>query len=270
MDANEGANYVKRRIEELKKYIETKNKFETNQLNQWKEERGIQQDLTIFHKPVTDKISEIKNEKGEKGEKGEIIKSHPIFQIKKELDNLPPPEYSDEYYKKIFQPYYELPSTINPTVQRDTLIINKVKLKILREEKDLFLLENEEKMKLTKNIVEMIKGNHEGNFSLKEIENYLNLIKYVNGNSKATHIQNLQKIYNSLLHNTRVGEGYKLYNPKHLVDQFITLRKYLSAKKAGHNNLDHLIIKILNKIKKQNKIKDKNYKKIIKKYNLNY
>lgn len=52
MEANENTIAIKKRIKILKQLTHKKDKFETINLNKWKLERGLQQDLRTFHDPV--------------------------------------------------------------------------------------------------------------------------------------------------------------------------------------------------------------------------
>ena len=266
---------IKERIEILKKLVNKKNQFETKQLNQWKEQNGIQTDLNFLGEHLFEKS----NIKAIENSNLKSIKDSNIKSIKD--------KYSDFKFQDL-RLESKLETKINPE-EIDLPIfdeatgnpfkgfkMNDKRFALAQYKKDNKLYIGDiskgenfiEKISFNEDFKQLLEGSTEiKNISIDEKKKY---VDFIHNNVGLKH--NLGKYFNKILNEVknykREGEGYRIYKPKYFVDQFITLRKYLTAKKAGHNNLDSLIIKILNKLKKSKHINEKNYEKIKLKFNI--
>ena len=158
-------------------------------------------------------------------------------------------------------------------VKYNTININGKKFVLLNRNNKKYIGRKRDVLfgEFTQELFDLITG--KGGEDENEIVKYYRILSEAGSlkYKKADYLKELEKIV-PIDKETFKGEGISLKNGRkdmeYPIQLFTDLYKFISAKKAGHDNVDNDIKNILNKLLEQSSITKEKYKKIIKKYRL--
>ena len=280
---------LKIRIKELQGLINVKEKFKNNSIIEYNIQNGIETNIKEFHKPIIEENKNIliaieKNKENNIENNKNLIKSiedsKQIIHVKDQntIANV------TELYNYNFNPNFlinnNFPKQIEISPTKISVNDRPEELKILDQNIPIFKIgksyyavgedkndkknylgnikENEffgKRFELNQELNDLISGKYqsealikENHISLDSLKIYRNLI---NTSGVKSHVGNYFSSVTKLIKELeKKGKGLKYFIPKNPIEKFIELRKLISAKISGHNNVDNQIQFILNSLKK--------------------
>lgn len=246
---------LEERFEILKKLINERNIYNVNAISENVSSLELFNDLKLLQKPTIDEIKKL-----------------PEAINKLALENSPSVSNAQLSPSEEIEPYIlneteislaiEKSSTIKPEFKLEThrgkefqsIILNKKSKYFLGTFNEInFIWDGKNKIKYTEGLDQIIRGFGNINSNKDDINTYLNLFKDFGGSKSSKYYKNLKSYLEKEEEGLTIKEGEGLtIKEKHInpISLFIELKKYLAAKKAGHNNVDDKIKFILENLNK--------------------
>lgn len=259
---------LEERLKLLKQLIKEQEIYKMNSLNQNIENVNLNEELNIEQKPIIDELKNIEQNLSNIENKINInnipsIKENesvvnyiqPFILKNIEINNILP---------KSLKPEFKLKNYHNKEFQTIKFKNNIFVLFEVENEKYIGHEASEKKYKYTDNLDLLIRGYGNENMNEEDVNNYSKLIDTFGGNKTNKYFKSIFKREGRGLNNINSSNFYEAkLNP---ISLFIELKKYISAKKAGNNNVDDKIFFILEQLLKRKLITNEYYQKIKKNY----
>ena len=140
---------------------------------------------------------------------------------------------------------YSKASTIVPSINKNMLIINKKEF-IFSEG---FLQFNNQEVKITKGLINLITLNMPNKITDGDLENYAKMLNYAGSKKHSKYFKRLNELSNERFKKKIfIGTGF---SP---IELFIELSKLLAAKQAGHNNVKDSVEEIIDELNNSNEL----------------